>query len=243
MSTSPPHKQASLRIHSLNSFNQNSMNVPKILSFRVLFSPVACFRIYGGCCYNFSCSCFAPVYTGINADCKIGVYAYHWKHKRCTIKMWHEYLSSWLESSSRGWWTIIFHRLVRCACDEYHWVAGRTLYKPYFSIIFTFLPEESGVNTEFSKMAGIFLNLFDFRKEFLSLSAYLVPLDGTVANKTRSALKPFQMNIKIYLSKYIQSKLCIEDKSLDVFCYIINFLCWMERSLKEFLCGACGKRS
>lgn len=83
-------------------FIKNSMNVPKILSFRVLFL-LACLTVdLWRCqsCYNFFLH-FSPRSDvaaspphGINADCKIGVYAYHWKHKRCTIKMWHEYLRS-----------------------------------------------------------------------------------------------------------------------------------------------------
>lgn len=45
-------------------------------------------------CYNFSSLASSRIQASINADCKTGVYAYHWKHKRCTIKMRDEYLSS-----------------------------------------------------------------------------------------------------------------------------------------------------
>ena len=118
--------------------------------------------------------------NGINADCKIGVYAYHWKHKRCTIKMWHEYLSSKFPTLFREQ-RVASNYFSSFSCMRHHWVVGTRKYKAFrinhIFIIFTLARVARGGDS--SKMAGIYVNLFDFmggresEKETLSLSAYL----------------------------------------------------------------------
>jgi hypothetical protein len=130
-------------------------------------------------CYNFS---FSPrIANGINADCKIGVYAYHWKHKRCTIKMWHEYLSSWISNVFRerrvasNYFSSLFSRV------RHHWVAETMAkykaFQPYFHNIYlgcAWVRREGG--RRFIQNGRDFLEFIWFHGEWggiLSLSAYL----------------------------------------------------------------------
>jgi hypothetical protein len=93
--------------------------------------------------------------NGINADCKIGVYAYHWKHKRCTIKMWHEYLSSKFQGSNVFSWTqrVVSNYFSSLSCMRRISLGGKTReYKAFrinhIFIIFTLVRGEREIKEE-----------------------------------------------------------------------------------------------
>lgn len=167
-------------------------------------------------CYNFSSLAPSRIQASINADCKTGVYAYHWKNKRCTIKMRDEYLSS--QSSFRwGWRAIIFRRCMRRIS-----LGGRSENKAFcvnhiLLIIFTL-----GGGGNF-KMAGIFSNLLDlsWSESAGNLIAFCISCREKFLIKIRA--EPFSDKYKNLFVEYIQSRMCIEDKSLDIFCHIIKF--------------------
>lgn len=167
-------------------------------------------------CYNFS---FPPrIPNGINADCKIGVYAYHWKHKRCTIKMWHEYLSGKTSNvfRERRVASNYFSSLFSCATSLGGSNDGKSIkHFNHIFIIFTLRGRKrwgGGGGGRFIQNGRDFLEFIWFHGEWgeiLSLSAYLFPRNFAIPHRKliiKIRIESFLDVHKNLFVEYIQSE-------------------------------------